>query len=97
MKRLMFYLWRTRGNIYKTQLTAKFDKLDDPIGGEVMTFVEQLSHEERKKGQEEGIALEKVNMAIKCLKKGADINFIVKVTKLSIEQVNALAKEHKIH
>ena len=93
IKRLMFYLWRTQGKIDKEQLTVKLDELNQPIGGEVMTFVEQL----REEGQEVGRFNEKIDMAINCLKEGASFDFIAKVTGLPIEKVNALAKEHKLH
>ena len=66
-----------------------------------MTFAEQLRAEGREEGRveglEEGADIEKTNMVIKCLKEGAAIDFIAKVTDLSVEQITAIAKEHHIH
>ena len=105
IKRLMFYLFNTKGNIDKPILMAKFERIDSPIGGKVMTFAEQLRAEGREEGRaegraegrEEGADIEKTNMVIKCLKEGAAIDFIAKVTELSVKRINAIAKEHQLH
>ena len=62
-----------------------------------MTFAEQLRAEGRAEGREEGADIEKINMVIKRLKEGAAIDFIAKVTELSVKRINAIAKEHQLH
>ena len=54
-----------------------------------MTIAEQL--------RAEGVEKEKINTAIKCLKKGLKVDFIADLTELSVEQINAIAKKHHIY
>ena len=90
IKRLMHYLFTARGAKDRQQIFAKIASLNEnSVKGEIMTIAEQL--------RAEGVEKEKINTAIKCLQQGADVDFIAKVTDLSVEQINAIAKKHHIH
>jgi predicted transposase YdaD len=54
-----------------------------------MTIAESL--------KQDGIRENQIQMVINCLKEGAQIDFISKVTGLSTKEINEIAQEHKLH
>ena len=65
------------------------EAIHSPLRGELMTIAETLREDGKKQNQTE--------MVINCLKEGAQIDFISKVTGLSKKEINKIAIEHKLH
>lgn len=57
----------------------------------------EIAREEgREEGATEGAKRVRYQMALNMLKEKAPINFIAKISELSIEQIRELAKEHHL-
>ena len=81
-------------------LLDTIESLSGPLRGELMTAAQRFREDGVKEGIELGIELgieqTKIDMTINCLKEGSHIQFITKVTGLSIEEIESIAKEHQL-
>lgn len=65
------------------------DTLTSPLGDNLMTMAEFLEQKGKRESQ--------VEIVLNCLKEGAQIEFISKVTGLSKKEINKIAAEHQLH
>ena len=71
------------------EILDTIDTLSSPLGDNLMTMAEFLEQSGAKKRD--------IQLVINCLKEGAKIDFISKVTGLSKKEINKIAAEHKLH
>lgn len=60
------------------------------MAAEMKKYKEQLRNEGKVEGLQEGIEKEKIHIAINLLKAGSDINFVSKITGLTVKEIKEI-------
>ena len=90
LRSLLYYLLNA-GNIANiNDILHSTDRISQPVRGEIMSLAEKLRAEGHEAGREEGREAERQAMAKAMLAEEADPAFVVKVTGLTMEQVESL-------
>ena len=86
------------GNVGNTDLEELIEwgrHLKPEIGEEIMTLADKLKKEGREEGIEQGIEQGVYRTALKMLKEKAELDFISRVTELSIDELKRLKADNE--